>query len=283
MSISAEQIQSVQRPVHTLWGKLIIEPFAVPLGRTVANHTKISPLALTLASFALALVSAAAFLQATPLALIVGAVIYQLSTLADILDGMIARAKPGSGSLWALVLDHSLDPWRLILNVAAIAYGQYLVSGNSTLFVFASLFLAIHFSDWIEPRLIHKLRYAYKSIYEPTLTRFDERVLSLKNRVEPSGWRLIFFNVHERELVVLFVGPILGFVEGAFAVCCVLALLFYLARLRLDVALLRNELVNQVSEYLGDEEHKWEAGAKSLSGDELDAADQPDKSRDQQK
>ena len=257
MNVTMSDIRSVDRPVHSLWSKVALEPLTVRLAAVIASKTNISSLTLTYISFLLAIVSAGLFLVAEPAALVSAALIYQASTLADGLDGAVARAKPGAGSLAGVALDHALDPVRLVM---ALAYGQYVLLDNPLPLLLATAFVAVHFSDWTQPRTIHKLRRAYRSLYEPRLTPTDEVAIAVKNRFERHGMRVIFFSIHERELCVLLIGPMLGIVESMLVAGTLLAMLFFVLRLRFDVALLKNTLVNQTTEYLGDTENKWETG-----------------------
>lgn len=259
MSLTTSQIRSVQRPVHSLWS-WAIEALALRLGAQVANRTAVTPMALTWIAFALGLAAAGCFLEGGAAALIAGAVLYQLSDLADALDGMVARAKPGSGSVFALLADHVLDAWRLLLALMALAWGQYRLQGDASLFFWAALFLAVHFADWTEPRTIHKLRRAYGGATKPRLEPADRGLLRLKSRLERWRMRAVFFSVREREAVVFLLGPLTGEIKLALIAGTGLTLVFLLFRLRLDHAMLKNEIVTGAQEYLGDAQNPWERG-----------------------
>lgn len=260
-ALDSAAIRSVQRPVHTIWSLLFVGPASAVSGKLIINHTRLSPMTLTVMAVIMSLISAGLFLQGHFAALVAGAVLYQFATLADALDGLVARAKKGSGSVTALVLDHALDPWRLVLNVLALAYGQYLRGADESIFFWVMLFLAIHFTDWVQPRTIFKLRQAYKAaVYRPRLGALDHWLLSVKDRFERRGLRVIFFSVHEREVCVLLLAPLLGLVTDMLIVATLLTAVFFLLRLRFDVALLKNQLITDADEYLGDTENKWEAG-----------------------
>lgn len=251
---------SGHRPVNTLWNRMFLDPVSALLGKQIAQRTNIKPMTLTIISFLLSLLSAGLFFLALPGFLIAGAIIFQLSTLADNLDGLVARIKPGSGSVLALVADHVLDPWRVILNVLALAYGQYYFTGNILLFMWATIFLCMHFMDWTLPKTIAKIRGAYRGLYEPKFTKTDERCIKLMNVFSKVRLKVIFFGTHERELVVLFLGPALGMVVESMIVGTVLTVGFFLLRLRFDTALVKRELLFGTKEYLGDSENQWEKG-----------------------
>lgn len=260
VKLTDREIRSVQRPVHSLWSKLVLYPISVPLGKWVINQTNFSPLFLTWAAMFLSLVSAAMFLQATPMALAGGVIAFQLSTLLDTLDGMVARAKSGSGSMWGVVLDHVLDTWRSIFNVLALALGQYNLDGDPTHVYLAAAFLAVHFTDWIEPDTIHRVRAVLVPSKNIQLNRLDRSLLALKNRLQQYGLRVMFFSIHEREVCVFVIGPLFAIVDAGFLCGIALTALFFIFRLRFDVALLRSEISTGEQEYLGDSQNTWEQG-----------------------
>ena len=273
MKVSTNSAIHGTRPVNTLWNRLLLDPVSARLGLVIANHTNLKPLLLTICSFLLSLVSALLFLMAVPISLVVGAVIFQLSTLADNLDGMVARIKPGSGSILALVADHALDPWRVILNVLALAYGQYKLAGQEAILIWAAIFLCMHFMDWTLPKTIAKVRGAYRGLYEPGFTGVDGFCMKLKSFFSRFRLKVIFFGTHEREVTVLLVGPIFGCVEETLIIGTTLTVMFYLLRLRFDTALVKKELLFGTQEYLGDSENPWEMGAKSINRDGQDEHD----------
>jgi phosphatidylglycerophosphate synthase len=259
-SISGQDIASIQRPVHTLWSLIFMDLLARRVGGWVVNNTTVSPMALTIASFVVSLGSSGCFLIGEFVWVVAGVLLYQLSNVLDALDGMVARARPGSGSPFALAADHTLDPWRLVLNITAVAWTAGQREGTDTALVLAALFLALHFSDWIQPRFTALVRARYTSAGAPELTATDRALLKFKNVLEKRRLRLILFSVHEREVVALVLGPLLALEVLMFSVAIGLTGLFLLLRFRLDISMLRNEFKTGRAEYLGDADQVWERG-----------------------
>jgi len=263
MNITNEDLIAGLRPVNTIWNRIFLDPVSAKVGIWTANNTGLLPLQITLISFGLSLISALMFLQGNPFFLVLGAVVFQLSTLADSVDGLVARIKPGSGSVLALLADNVLDPWRVILNVMGLSYGLFLRSGDISVLLWATIFLCMHFMDWTLPKSIAKVRGAYKGLYEPKITRTDRFLLDLKEKFGKIKLKVVFAGTHERELIVLFVGPVFGIIEPMLVLGTVVTVVFFLFRLKFDTALVKNELIAGTKEYLGDSENPWEAGKKN--------------------
>ena len=251
------------RPVHTLWSRVFLDPVSAWLAARIATFTLVTPMRMTLVSFALGLTAAGLFLRGDGVSLVAGAVVFQLSSVADGLDGLIARMRPGSGSVLGLVADHVLDSWRVILSVLALAYGQYLITGGVSVLLWAAAFLGVHFVERALPITISKVRGAYRSLYEPRFSGVDGYLMRLKDAFARRRLKVVLYGTHEREMVALLIGPALGLVEPGLIAATALALPFYLLRLRFDVALIKSELVQGSHEYLGDSANPWEAGAVS--------------------
>ena len=248
------------RPVGPLWNHFVLDPVALPLGKFIADRTPLRPLHLTLLAFLLSLISAGLFLTGEYRLVVLGAVVFQLSTLGDAVDGMVARLRPGSGSVLALTADHALDPVRVIINVLALAYGQYSAAPpNPWLLIWAGAFLGVHFMDWTLPHTIAKVRGAYRTMYKPSLGRFDGLLFRLEKQLGRRGLKVAFFSAHEREVAVLLVAPLAGLLGPVLIATTALGGAFYLLRLRFDVALVKRQLLQGTHEYLGDVEHPWEA------------------------
>ena len=263
MNITNDDLIAGLRPVNTIWNRLFLDPVSARIGIWTANHTGLLPLQITLISFGLSLISALMFLQGNPFFLVLGAIIFQLSTLADSVDGLVARIKPGSGSVLALLADHVLDPWRVILNVIGLSYGLYLRTADISVIMWAMIFLCMHFMDWTLPKSIAKVRGAYKGLYEPKITSADKFLLNLKDSFGKFKLKVVFAGTHERELIVLFIGPVFGIIEPMLIAGTIVTVFFFLFRLKFDTALVKNELVAGTKEYLGDSENPWEAGKKT--------------------
>lgn len=229
-------------------------------GQWVVNNTRVTPLALTLWSFVISIGSAICFLTGDFWLVILGVATYQVSNVLDALDGMVARARPGSGSPFALAADHTLDPWRLVLNLTAVGWAVSQRDETGLPLLLAALFLAMHFSDWIQPRFTAAVRARYQRRGALAISRFDTRLLSVKDGLERCGLRVIFFSVHEREVLVLGIGPLFALEQEMFMTASILTALFLVLRFRLDIAILRDEFATGRPGYLGDADNFWERG-----------------------
>ena len=72
------------------WTVLLVDPLASRMVLPVANRTDITPNQITIVSFAVGLLSAAAFTQGDHPWLVLGALLYHLSFVLDYMDGKIA-------------------------------------------------------------------------------------------------------------------------------------------------------------------------------------------------
>jgi phosphatidylglycerophosphate synthase len=142
--ISLEQVRATYKKRDAWWTVLLVDPLASRLVQVAAGVRWITPTRLTIAAFLLGLVAAAAFLAATPGALVVGAILYYASFVIDCMDGKLARLR-GTGSIFGSWLDFLLDRVRVAISAVALLGGQYLLTGNALFLLTASgvIFLAL--------------------------------------------------------------------------------------------------------------------------------------------
>lgn len=257
MKPAHHNLGAFQRPLTTLWG-LVMEPVTRWAGRVVLRYAFWTPIRLTVSGFLCGVLAAACFFVGEPAAAVIGFLLFQFANLFDSLDGLVARARPDTGSPLGLMLDHCLDPWRFSLAVAAVAAAAAGRNGDPAIIGVGGLFLAIHFADWCAPVVTQRLRLYYRDTSAPMLGPLDRYLLAARDRLAVHRLRMIMISLHERELVVLGVGPVLGLEFEAFLVAAVVTGLFLGFRLRFDLALLRNENVTGRKEYLGDVPHPWD-------------------------
>ncbi|MFA8342838.1 MAG: CDP-alcohol phosphatidyltransferase family protein [Rhodothermaceae bacterium] len=251
------------RPVNTIWSVFVMDPISAFMGRLIADYTKLRPIHITILSFLMSIVSAYFFLQGDYKSILLAVLVFQISNILDNIDGLLARIKLGSGSVLGLVLDHTLDPWRVILNILALCYTVYSKTNDNGIFILALLFLCIHFMDWTLPRTINKIRGAYETLYSPNIKKIDFYMIKLKDIFSKVNLKVIFFGTHEREILVLGIAPILSMEHEVFFTTILVSLFFFVMRLMFDIALLKNEIVNNTKEYLGDSFNPWEGGVKN--------------------
>lgn len=259
-------VKAAQRPFKTLWGKAFLDPLAARLVLVLAKSTRISPLALTTCALALALISAALFWQGSAVSLVVGALIFQCSSVSERAGGLLARFRPGSGSPLGLIVAHTVAPWRAIINVLALAASTHAsLEHGPMVLVWAALFILVHFLDWTVARIIIKVRGAYRTMYEPRINSLDRSLIALKERAERAGLKLALFGVEEKALLVLTLAPVVWLVPEMLIATVVLGTLFFVLRLRLDIALVKDTIVNDVH-HRSAEAQDWPVGADSEVG-----------------
>jgi len=93
---------------------------------SAARALGVSPVGVSLVAFATAVLAAAAFAVATPLAYVAGAVLVFLNGWFDLVDGALAREE-GSESRAGDLLDHALDRYAdlLVLGGLSAGVGRY--------------------------------------------------------------------------------------------------------------------------------------------------------------
>jgi phosphatidylglycerophosphate synthase len=100
--------------------RISIDLLAMPLTEILAK-TPVTPNQITILSFFVSLVSAYFFMLGGRGNLIWGAIVWQIATVLDGTDGMLAR-KTDQCSEFGAKLDTRLDKIRKIINIAALVY-----------------------------------------------------------------------------------------------------------------------------------------------------------------
>ena len=122
-TVSDERIAQLQanRADDGFYSTFVVRRLSKPLTR-VALRLGLSPNSITLMSFAIGIAAAAFFAGGSPWALVVGALLLQLSLIVDCVDGEVARATRRFSALGAW-LDASTDRVKEFLAYAGLAYG----------------------------------------------------------------------------------------------------------------------------------------------------------------
>ncbi len=248
-TFSINDIKKILRPAKPLWIRCVIEPLAVPVGLLLARTTT-TPLQITIGSIILTIAAGWLFFTGNYTLMLVGSLLHQLVIGGDYTDGMIARLKK-SGSIFAMSLDYFSDNMRLFICVMGLAYGQYLIENDLEILLWGFGFVFISEAEFVIPRMMIKIHQAYEEYYPPSLKPMDYWFLKLERRLAKYKLKVIFFNVHERETLVLLFGPLLGKVKLMLIISTVLAFIFYWIRIYFDTVLIRNELLNREKQYLG--------------------------------
>jgi phosphatidylglycerophosphate synthase len=142
--VSAERVRATYKARDSWWTVLLVDPMAGWFVRFAARRPWLTPNLLTGVAFALGLGAAAAFVQATPGWLVVGAIVYHVSFVIDCMDGKVARVN-GTGSIFGSWLDFFLDRMRVAICTVALFGGQFTATGNPAFLYTAIgvLFLAL--------------------------------------------------------------------------------------------------------------------------------------------
>lgn len=125
---SLEDVKLCVRGSYRYWaGLLYIDYLALRITWGIANFTRLTPNQITLIHFLFRLSAAGAFWGGTRIALIIGAILYQLSIILDDVDGKLARVK-GMSSASGKYFDHTCDAIGDFLCLAVLIYLQ--IRGN---------------------------------------------------------------------------------------------------------------------------------------------------------
>ena len=250
--ISLQAIRAYQPPVKPLGGRLFLDPAASITTLLAARIGVLRPAAFTLIAFALAVACAALFWHGTSTAFWLGAVTFQVSCVAERMSGLAAQLSPGSGSTGGLIAAHTLAPWRIVICALALSDAVYRSTGDATALLWLVPFASVCFLDATLTRIVIKARGALTSLYEPQVSTTDRFMLWAKTRLEGMGLKLALFGLDEKGLLVVTLAPLAGLVSDALILAVVLGGVFFAVRLRLDIAMLRDQLANGTSHYLAD-------------------------------
>jgi len=138
------------------WTVLLVDPIAVRLTRRLAGVRWITPNRITLTAFAIGLLAAACFTQASRGWLIGGAALYYVSFLLDCIDGKIARLN-GTGSIFGMWLDYILDHVRIITCVTALFGGQYAATKNVAYLIVGAGVLVLELFHYVNSQEIFQI------------------------------------------------------------------------------------------------------------------------------
>lgn len=135
------EVVAAGRPSDGWWVPVLVEPVAFRLVRLLADHTPTTPNQLTALSAMLTVAAAGGLLEGGPVGLIAGALLVQLSLLADCMDGTLARLTGTATELGAW-FGAVAGRGRLMLCGAALLLGEYArTTDRAYLFLTALVFL----------------------------------------------------------------------------------------------------------------------------------------------
>jgi phosphatidylglycerophosphate synthase len=138
------------------WTEVLIEPFAIRLVRLLADHTPTMPNQLTALSAMLTVAAAGGLLEGGRFALIAGALLFQLSLLADCMDGRLARL---TGEVTALGgwFGAAAGRARFMMCALALFVGQYAGTQDRTYLLLGAMALSCYAVVEIIDGLVQRL------------------------------------------------------------------------------------------------------------------------------
>ena len=156
-TFALQDVRATYKKRDAWWTVFLVDPLAARIILPLANRTKVTPNQVSLISFAVGLLAAAAFWQGDHPALVVGALLYHISFVLDCVDGKIARLK-GTGSVFGMWLDYSFDRYRVLACTGALMYGQYQRSGEVYFIWLAVLVTFLDMLRYMDALQVYKLR-----------------------------------------------------------------------------------------------------------------------------
>ena len=228
-------LADVRGSVHSIdswWTRYFIDPIAVRLTWAFANFTRISPNAVTLMTLPIIFVSAYFFLKGGHIDLIIGALIYEFNFALDCVDGKLARLTKRTSKLGAFS-DLYLDNWNVVVNLAAIVWGQYSREGNVGLIVAAWAYLTIHLLSLLMKYMARDVLGSdvKKEFYAAGTLEGDPGIAArVKRFFSRRGLNMVLFTTVEAEAVIFFFGPVCGFVFEAILLATILVFIFFVLK-----------------------------------------------------
>ena len=248
--------EKYNRRNHSLYCKYFLEPIARLVALPIINYTNIKPYSITLIGLLISVVAAVLFYKQY---FLWAAVLFQLGVVSDFVDGYVARIKR-SGSTFGILLDAYVDVVRVVINVCALALA---FRSRLDVVFLLMIFSFVHFGEsFIDNEFFSLYRFLSKKD-RISLNNVDRFFLSIKEKMEKVGLKVILFHYHERLFCVLFLGPVFNKVGLFTIVGILLGCLSIHIKLFLDTALIKNKLINNADEYL-----RFTTGIKSELADE---------------
>ena len=185
-AFTLDDVRATYKKRDAWWTVFLVDPLVARMIVPLANRTKVTPNQVSVISFIVGLLAAAAFWQGDHPALVVGALLYHVSFVLDCVDGKIARLK-GTGSVFGMWLDYSFDRYRVLACTGALMYGQYQRSGEIYFIWLAVLVTFLDMLRYMDALQVYKLRL--------------EMGRRLRSAARPKSRTVLRYQVPEREAV----------------------------------------------------------------------------------
>ncbi|GAA4581147.1 hypothetical protein GCM10023194_11520 [Planotetraspora phitsanulokensis] len=155
-----DDILATRKSRDAWWTVFMVDPIACRLALLVANHTSLTPNALTGLSMLLGFGSVAAFGVGE---LAIGAALFYLSFMVDCMDGKIARLK-GTGTPFGLWLDFVGDRIRFACCAFGLGVGEYARTGDHGFLIAGVGVVLLDFFRYINGPQLKKVREATRAL-----------------------------------------------------------------------------------------------------------------------
>jgi hypothetical protein len=243
-NVHYRDFEEYDRIALSLYSKYILNPTGRVLSIPIINYTNIKPYQITIVSLLLSLFSAILFLNES---YIIGALIFQLSVVFDVVDGYVARIKK-SGSVFGIILDYYIDQIRVFINVLALAVVYY-YKGNLIVPILLGIFLYVNIVEQVFNKMLWSIENFWKN-RRPEMNEIDHLILKAKDTLEKRGLKLLLIHYHERVLLVLFLGPVLNEMELFTLLSIIIGFLSINFKILLDLAIIKDKILNKHPAYL---------------------------------
>lgn len=256
MHYTYEEIKNSDGAKKSWWETIFLNKFVYRLTWIAANYTNFKPNQITLASFALGMLSAYFFLKGTWYYMVIGAFMFESCFIMDCIDGRLARLKRLE-SIFGAYLDITADITKFFIIVLCLIYGQYLQTKDISMFIYGYIFV---FFEIMSITGIYGINSGNSITEGDTNTIISDRfpfIAKLKKHIDPEN-RLSFvpLSAIEAETIALFIAPIfneikLGIILGIMIlfINILISVLFnFIIKNKLDCFRIRSKWMNNKNE-----------------------------------
>jgi len=242
--VTYKDFEKYDRVALSLYNKYVLNPLGRIISIPIINHTNIKPYQITIAGLLLSISSAFLFFNEH---FILGALIFQLAVIFDLVDGYVARIKK-TGSVFGIVLDTYCDQIRVFLNVLVFII-LYYNNGNYIVSISLGIFLFINILEQSFNKILYNIENFWRNI-KPKMNKVDCLILRAKDALEKKGLKLLLLHYHERVFLVLFLGPIINKMELFTLMAIIIGFLSINIKILLDIAIIKDKILNDRPAYL---------------------------------
>jgi phosphatidylglycerophosphate synthase len=228
MRYSYTTVKEISKSQYICWsGFILFNRVATPLIWLISNFSNIKPNQITLCSFAIRLGAAFYFYAGTSMDLLVGAVLYSISTLLDDVDGGLSRLRDMQTTLGAYI-DPMLDLVGDYFCITALCLSQFYLTQNNIWLLIGSIILFFNMFIGLENQKMNMLRKNLKS--KDKSTNIKNHKTNQKKIASILKWLKVFqkrhhvsvfsIDVSDIRIVIFVIAPIIGYLEQLMILGC---------------------------------------------------------------